>query len=56
MEGEARRDFSFPERVRGAIKRTWARSVRERRKPGKMAGCLGDGAGGREEVGLIPGD
>lgn len=53
MEGEARRDFSFPETVRGVIRRTWARSVREKRKPGPMVGCLGDGAGGREEIGLI---
>lgn len=52
MEGEARRDFSFPETVGGVI-RIWARSVREKRKPGPMVGCLGDGAGGREETGLI---
>lgn len=44
MEGEARIDLNFLERVRGVIKRTWARSMRERRKPGKMASCLGDDA------------
>lgn len=52
LEGEARRDFSFPETVGGVIG-IWARSVREKRKPGPMVGCLGDGAGGREETGLI---
>lgn len=49
MEGAARRDLNFLERIRGEIRRTWVRSLREKMKPGKMEGCLGDGAGGREE-------
>lgn len=49
LEREARRHLNFSEMVRGGIKRTWARSLRDRMKLGKMEGCLGDGAGGGEE-------
>ena len=56
MEGEARRDLNFPERVRGMIKRTWARSFRERRKPGKQAVWEMMQVAGRRWVYLIPGD
>ena len=46
MEGETRGDNNFPERARGEIQRTWARSFEGEKDTRENGRLLGDGTSG----------